>query len=278
MLTASTGNTCQTVTDTMTTTLHRLPSAIVSVANELCLGDSTQLFFSMSGLAPYTVVFDNGETRNIPSSPWLEWVKPSINTTYTLQSVTDVNGCINNTQVSTSVQIKQLPTLNLVADTMLCGNLTLILSANAQGAVAYLWTPGNFTTPSISVDTAGIGLGSHTYTLVATGSNGCKTSSSSIANFINCTGIDEMVGNVMFNIYPNPNNGRFAVEFKSKNNEQVNIKVANPLGEEVYSIGNLKVDGNLKKEFDLRKLAQGTYLLILENNKIQITKQLSIVK
>jgi hypothetical protein len=113
---------------------------------------------------------------------------------------------------------------------------------------------------------------------VATGSNGCKTSSSSIANFINCTGIDEMVGNVMFNIYPNPNNGRFAVEFKSKNNEQVNIKVANPLGEEVYSIGNLKVDGNLKKEFDLRKLAQGTYLLILENNKIQITKQLSIVK
>jgi uncharacterized repeat protein (TIGR01451 family) len=278
MLTASTGNTCQTVTDTMTTTLHRLPSAIVSVANELCLGDSTQLFFSMSGLAPYTVVFDNGETRNIPSSPWLEWVKPSINTTYTLQSVTDVNGCINNTQVSTSVQIKQLPTLNLVADTMLCGNLTLILSANAQGAVAYLWTPGNFTTPSISVDTAGIGLGSHTYTLVATGSNGCKTSSSSIANFINCTGIDEMVGNVMFNIYPNPNNGRFAVEFKSKNNEQVNIKVANPLGEEVYSIGNLKVDGNLKKEFDLRKLAQGTYLLILENNKIQITKQLSLVK
>jgi hypothetical protein len=232
----------------------------------------------MSGSAPYTVVFDNGETRNIPSSPWLEWVKPVINTTYTLQSITDANGCINNTQVSTTVQIKQLPTLNLVADTMLCGNLTLILSANAQGAASYFWTPGNFTTPTISVDSAGIGLGSHTYTLVATGANGCKTTGTSTVNFKNCTGIEEMVGNVMFSLYPNPNNGRFAIEFKSNSNELVNVKVVNSAGEEVFNIDNLRVAGNLKKEFDLRKLAQGTYLLVLENNKIQITKQLSIVK
>ena len=277
-LTATSGNTCPSVRDTVIANIHNRPQASIAIANELCFGDSTLLNYSLVGLAPYNVVFDNGETRNITSSTWQEWVKPDLSTTYTIQSVTDANGCTNNTPSMASIQVKPLPVLNMVADTMLCGNLALILCANAQGAVSYLWTPGNFTTPTISVDTAGIGLGSHIYSVVATGANGCKAKGSSIANFKNCTGIEEMVGNVLFAIYPNPNNGRFAIEFKSNSSEQVNVKVVNSVGEEVYRIDNLRVGGNLKKEFDLRKLAQGTYLLVLENNKAQITRQLSIVK
>jgi hypothetical protein len=170
------------------------------------------------------------------------------------------------------------PVVSLAADTSLCGNLTLNLSANAQGAVSYLWTPGNYTTPTISIDTVGAGLSTRTFTLIATGANGCATTARSIVSFKNCTGIEEMVGNVMFALYPNPNNGLFAIEFKSISREEINIKVVNASGTIVYGLNKLAVSGNLTREFDLRNLAQGTYTLVLENKEVQITRQLIITK
>ncbi|MEI8007807.1 MAG: T9SS type A sorting domain-containing protein, partial [Bacteroidota bacterium] len=160
----------------------------------------------------------------------------------------------------------------------LCGNLVLNLSANAQGAVSYLWTPGNFTTPTISIDTAGHGLSARLYTLVATASNGCKTTAKSNITFNNCTGIAEMVGNVQFDVYPNPNKGQFAIVFKSSGREDINLRILSASGAIVTDLSQLSVNGSLKKEFDLRNLSAGTYVLILENNKAQITRQLIITK
>jgi hypothetical protein len=223
-------------------------------------------------------VFESGESRNVPASTWVEWVKPVSNTIYTIQSVTDANGCTGTSAATASILVKPSPLVNLAADTSLCGNLTLNLSANAQGAVTYLWTPGNFTTPTISLDTVGTGLGTRTYLLVATGSNGCSTTAKSIVNFINCTGVQEMVGNVGFALYPNPTKGQFVIEFKSNKQEEINLRVVNASGASVYNLSNLAVNGSLIREFDLRNLSDGTYLLVLENNKVQITQQLIIAK
>ncbi len=277
-LTALTGNTCPPAVDSLFLTIHEKPVAGLSIAGEICNGDSTQLIYSISGIAPFEVVFENGDTRNVPAPSWQEWVKPVVNTNFTIQSVTDANGCINNQAVTASVLVKPAPQVNMTADTILCGNLVLNLSANAQGAVSYLWTPGNFITPTISIDTAGYGLVARTFTLVATGSNGCTTTAKSSVSFKNCTGVEELVGNVMFALYPNPNKGQFAIEFRSNSREVINMKVADASGAIVYSLNSLAVYGTLNREFDLRSLARGTYLLILENNNIQITRHLIIAK
>lgn len=277
-LRASTGNACPSVTDTLALGVHKLPQAGLTIATEVCHGDSTQLTYTISGTAPFNVVFQGGEIRTVPSSTWQEWVKPSSTTSYTIQSVTDANGCANTQAVVASIQVKASPEVNMVKDTLLCGNLTLNLSANAQGAVSYLWTPGNYTTPTISIDTAGTGLGARTFTLVATAANGCKTTATSKVDFKNCTGITEKVGNVGFELYPNPNNGQFAIDFISDSREEINMRVLNISGATLFTLNNLAVNGRLTRNFDLRNLAQGTYLLVLENNKIQITRQLIIVK
>jgi len=277
-VTALTGNACPPSTDTLMLAVHPLPQAILNMASEICKGDSTQLMYTISGTAPFNVVFESGETRTVPASTWEEWVKPVSNTIYTIQSVTDANGCTGTASATASVLVKASPLVNLAADTSLCGNLTLNLSANAQGAVSYLWTPGNFTTPTISLDTIGKGLGAQTYTLVATGSNGCATTSKSIVNFVNCTGVPEVVGNVGFALYPNPTKGQFVIEFKCNGREEINLRVVNSTGATVHSLNNLAVNGSLSREFDLRNLADGTYLLVLENNKMQITRQLIIAK
>jgi hypothetical protein len=87
-----------------------------------------------------------------------------------------------------------------------------------------------------------------------------------------------MVGNVMFALYPNPNNGAFAIAFRSNGREEVTMKVVNATGSVVYTLSNLAINGKLTREFDLRHLAQGNYLLVLENNKMQITRHLIITK
>ncbi len=277
-LTAVTGNTCPPAYDTLQLIIHPRPQAALSIAAEVCKGDSTQLTYTLSGTAPYNVVFESGEVRNVPASGWQEWVKPSNNTIYTIQSLTDANGCTNIQPVTAGIVVNAAPLVNLSSDTTLCGNLVLNLSANAQGAVSYLWTPGNLTTPTISIDTAGHGLAARLYTVVATASNGCKTTAKSIITFNNCTGIAEMVGNVLFDVYPNPNKGQFAIEFKSSGREDINLRILTASGVIVTDLSKLSVNGSLKKEFDLRNLAAGTYVLILENNKTQITRQLIITK
>jgi hypothetical protein len=278
VLTANTGNACPSAKDTLNITLHPLPHAVLSLQNEICNGDSTQLSFTMSGTPPFNVLFNNGDSFVVPAATWQAWIKPTANTTYTTQSVTDANGCANTEAVTANITVKPSPVVNMSADTLLCGNLTLNLSANAQGAVSYLWTPGNATTPTISIDTAGAGLSTRIFTVVATAANGCTTTASSSVSFKNCTGIEEIVGNVAFTLYPNPNNGQFAIDFRSSSREDIAMKVVNAQGTVVYNVDNLAVNGNVTREFNLRNLAQGTYLLILENNKMQITRQLVIAK
>jgi len=277
-LSAFTGNACPTVYDTLQLTINEKPLATLSIASEICRGDSTLLSYSITGTAPYTVVFDNGQTQIVPASVWQQWVSPTLNTNYTIQSLTDGFGCAGSGSTVATVVVKPSPVVNMPSDTLLCGSLTLNLSADAQGAVSYLWTPGNYTTPTISIDTAGFGLATRIITLAATGENGCVTTAKSTVSFKNCTGIAEMVGNIMFAIYPNPNKGLFAIEFNSKSQEKINLKVINPAGSVVYTLDNLSVNTTLIKDFDLRSLAGGTYLLVLENNKIQITRQLVISK
>jgi hypothetical protein len=277
-LTALTGNACPPAVDTLMLAVNKRPQAALTLATEICRGDSTQLGFNLTGTAPFTVVFDNGESFTVPANEYQQWVSPAATMNYTVQSITDANGCSNTAPVTAAILVKPSPVVNMSADTILCGNLTLNLSANAEGAVSYLWTPGNVTTPTISIDTAGAGLSTRIYTVVAKGANGCTTTAKSTVSFKNCTGIEEMVGNVMFALYPNPSNGQFAIEFKSGSREEVNMKVVNASGATVFALNSIAINGNMTREFDLRNLARGTYMLVLENNKLQISRQLIIIK
>jgi len=278
ILTANTGNACPPVNDTLNLLVHPLPQTALTVQSEICRGDSTQLSFTISGTPPFNVELTNGELYTVPAASWQAWVKPVENTTYTIQSVTDANGCSNNQAVTAGIVVKPSPVVNMAADTLLCGNLTLNLSANAQGAVSYLWTPGYATTPTISIDTAGAGLGTRVFTVAAKGANGCTTTAKCSVSFKNCTGVEEVVGNVMFTLYPNPNNGKFAIEFKSHSREEITMKIVNASGAEVFNADKLVISGTFTREFDLRNLSQGTYILVLENNKLQATRQLILVK
>jgi len=277
-LVADPGNACQPVRDTVSLLIHKLPSVLLEAASTVCLGDSIQLTYNLQGTAPFVVTFANGETRNIPVSVWQEWLNPDATTTYSVTTVSDATGCSGTSSATTTLQVLPIPVLSLPADTNICGNLSINLNANAQGAVSYLWSPGGQTSATITIDSVGVGLGVHEYTLAATGSNGCKAYASIAVNFRDCTGLEEMVGNVAFNIYPNPNNGQFTIDFKSGKQESVNVRIVNASGDVVFNLADLKVNGTLSKHFNLKNVPQGSYLLTLENGQTQIARKLVITR
>lgn len=277
-LSATSGNSCPDADDNLTLSINPLPTIVLSAASQICKGDSTLLSYQLSGTAPYEVLFSSGEIRNIATDNFQEWIKPDNNTLYEVQKVTDAKGCITNESVNAAVQVLALPVVNLTADTSLCGNLVLNLSANAQGAASYLWMPGAKTTPTISIDTTGIGLGAHIYTLEATSTNGCKTTAKSTVTFKNCTGQEEIVGNVAFAVFPNPTRGEFAIDLRSNTRERIDMQITDLNGKVVYMQDGIVVDGALSKQFNVKHLTPATYLLVLENNKIKISKQLVIIK
>jgi protocatechuate 3,4-dioxygenase beta subunit len=91
---------------------------------------------------------------------------PAVTTTYTV-TVTASSGCTATDVVTVTVDLTA-PSLNISGTTTVCNGSTTVLTAN--GGVSWSWMPGGATSQDITV-------GAGTYTVTATGTNGCTSSS-----------------------------------------------------------------------------------------------------
>ncbi len=90
----------------------------------------------------------------------------------------------------------------------------------------------------------------------------------------NCTGIESNTDESVLSIYPNPNTGSFTLELNA--NDQLKLKVINAIGEVVYKIDQLDVNGFYVKSIELNNLAEGVYYLRLEGNTMIKTEKIVI--
>jgi hypothetical protein len=75
-----------------------------------------------------------------------------------------------------------------------------------------------------------------------------------------------------FNLYPNPNDGHFSVDFTSSQlAENYTLTIYNLIGTEVYR-EELSKDNSVR-QFDLSFLNPGTYLVIITSNEILLTQK-----
>ncbi|MGE5520927.1 MAG: T9SS type B sorting domain-containing protein, partial [Candidatus Dadabacteria bacterium] len=143
-LSSSTG--CDTLA-TLNLTIWPLVSATLTGANSICVGDSTTITLNLTGVAPWTVIYSDGNKndtlRNIPSSPYTFNVAPKQTTTYTLMSVSSVK--CTNSNLNSSVTVNVKPTVSGVRypDVTTQTNLPVQLQARNLGSLSkYLWSPG----------------------------------------------------------------------------------------------------------------------------------------
>ncbi|MDI9364209.1 MAG: PKD domain-containing protein, partial [Flavobacterium sp.] len=143
--------------DSVTVVVNPLPTASISGGDTLCLGKSKTLNITLTGKAPWSIVYNNGtdtfKINNILSSPYSFLVAPSANTTYTVTNVTDANGCSNAAPTSYLLKVFAKPTTAFSINFNGCLYDTLYATDqsnnNGQPIVKWHWSFGDAFTDTV---------------------------------------------------------------------------------------------------------------------------------
>jgi len=110
----------QISTDTVRIDFKPLPNASITGTPLICEGDAATISFSLTGAAPWSVVYTDGTSNftinNIPASPFSITVHPIVTTTYSILSMNDASCSANLPLPVFTVTVNPKPnTYNMVA-------------------------------------------------------------------------------------------------------------------------------------------------------------------
>lgn len=105
------------------------------------------------------------------------------------------------------------------------------------------------------------------------GEGGWSTEFSIVVN--TCVGIDE-TDNAVMAVYPNPSTGQFTLDLTA--NDVVNVRIMNAIGEVVFEMNDLTVDGRTTTSIDLNSLAEGVYYLKLDGSNTNMFEKIVIAR
>ncbi|RPH32963.1 MAG: T9SS C-terminal target domain-containing protein [Bacteroidales bacterium] len=91
------------------------------------------------------------------------------------------------------------------------------------------------------------------------------------------SGIDDIGGLKVVNIFPNPSRGYFTLGLNHYNNEAVEVSICNTLGNIVKEFTLQELPENYKKEVDLGNIAKGIYFVIVKTNKNKVVRTITII-
>lgn len=85
----------------------------------------------------------------------------------------------------------------------------------------------------------------------------------------NVTGVNDMADNSVYDIsvYPNPNNGKFKVNFATDETQDIRLVVSNTIGQTVADRKMNNFNGTFNEELDLSDLSKGVYVVAIETTK-----------
>lgn len=268
-----------TVSDTLTATIHPLPIAYqVTGGGAYCEGTggvSVELNDSQTGVN-YELLLGGNPTGNIlpGTGNAISFDNVTAAGLYKIQASNSFD-CDKMMTGQVTVTVNPLPVVNLGIDTTICINNVIELDATIPNAQSYLWQPFGQTTPTILVDSTGVGAGTQTYSVLVTDNNGCQTTDDITITFDPCTGITGYVKGLKVDISPNPASGNIYLTLVTDKNRQFDVKITNAANQEFYH-QRITVNGKIIKTIDISSLAKGIYFVHIEGNKTKLIRKLIV--
>jgi len=207
--------------------------------------------------------------------------------TYSLTTVATDNGnsktvsaAVSVTVIKSATVVNQLPAISISSPTKgsaFTSPATIIIDVNASdpdGSIAKVElfngdvkldertsSPYSFTLKDLPAGS---------YVLKAVATDNLKATSASSLLEVMVTAYIE--AREYFNLYPNPNNGRFTIDFTTlMEADNFTITIVDLIGKTVYREELSKEDSN--RQFDLSHLYSGTYIVIIAANQILLTQK-----
>ncbi|MEI7525293.1 MAG: MBG domain-containing protein, partial [Mariniphaga sp.] len=71
----------------------------------------------------------------------------------------------------------------------------------------------------------------------------------------------------IYNLYPVPNDGQFTLSIKTSVKQTFDVAIYNQLGQKVYELHSVDIDGEFTRDINLRPAASGVYLITIQSEK-----------
>lgn len=258
ILTATASNGCQ-ATDTVNIGVVGGPNAIVSNDTIVCAGSVVTL--NVSGGDTY--LWSTGDTVATVQ------VAPMITTQYFV--IATQSNCADLDTITVTVN---QPKPHLGKDTIICAGTSILVSPGIFPG--YLWSTGDIT-PFISVDSAGVGIGSKTITVEVTDNFGCTNSDTIVIGFKLCSGIDgSNSSDLAIALFPNPTDGKITLKSTATTIRELNYSIINVTGSIVLQGVMENSAGYFNQQLDLSILSKGVYLLRLTSENESVTLRITL--
>lgn len=267
------------ITDDMTLTIESPPTANAGPDESGCADGHQITGASAANFSEVTWVTEgDGEFSDIHAlnPAYLPGNQDIAAGSVTLRLLASGLGVCEPTEDLMVLTLSPNPQVELGPDTAICSQLSYTLDGTTPGAVSYLWSPGGETTPAITVDSSGIGIGSRTYTLTVANAEGCTGSGEVTVTFKDCTGINELASHLKLAVFPNPNDGAFTIQMSSTSAVQVDIRLISTTGTVVHELQNIDVREEMKMPVTIQQLSPGNYILEVSNQSGKVYTKVMI--
>jgi len=186
-----------------------------------------------------------------------------------LISVKGVNECGDGTPSGNlTVTINALPVVTFVLpyDTVYDNSEAFELNTGSPAGGVYTGDGVIENSGIYSFDPAIAGLGDHVLTYTYTDNNGCENFSEDVIYVELHTGINRLADGILFQVYPNPNNGNFTVKLSSEIIENLNLRILNSHGKIVFEESNITAKQSFARDINLSAYSEGLYFISLYSN------------
>lgn len=176
--------------------------------------------------------------------------------------------------------INESPVVSIVVDPKdtLCSWQSGILAVEETPGATYLWTPGNFTSPTIAIDTSVAGgIGTTRFRVTVSNSNGCTASDSVDITFRDCTGVEDLINRFTCSVTPNPSGGEFDIRIHTPGREVLSWRIRSSGGQIMVEEKDITVHGLYLRHLDIRHLASGIYFLEIERGTGTHTEKIIVL-
>ena len=246
------------------------PAMVATFTNqpENCIAQDGQISISITGGdgGPYNYSINNGTTTESSG------LYTGLNSGTYNYILTDNNNCelLGTTTVNNANSFA--PTISPDQTVPPATATTLTVT----GGTSWLWFADDGTGPIEVGSTQSINVAptvTTSYSCNVTDGSGCEAEM--YVTLTITTGIGDNSLENSFDIYPNPTNGEFALIFKLNEPRDMNIKIMNIIGEEVFASAFAQVK-NQTVNFDLNSVASGVYFVTIQSGDEMVSKKIVI--
>lgn len=173
-----------------------------------------------------------------------------------------------------------LLTANAGTDQLICNGESVTLGSTptgngGTGAYTYVWSPGGSLNNAAASNPIATPSQSTIYMLSITDAQGCSFMDSIEILVDTCVGIQPASGMIVFEVYPNPNDGKFTVAIELPQPfPLVKLTVIDLAGRIIYARELQNPGLMIHEQFALQGLSRGTYSIQLEADGKQISKKM----